>query len=175
MRNCFKSEDLCFLGLGGNYPKTLEAIKTSLKLLEKETVLVAWSSLYETEAQDYKNQANFLNCVLAILWEKDPFELLELTQGIENTLGRIRDPNLPKGPRILDIDILFLGRTRLTSPKLTIPHPGILHRRFVLEPLLELYPEFTYPGSQESLKLYLEASKNQGIYSRWPLEYNRKE
>ena len=103
------------------------------------------SSAYETEPQDDAvGQRDFLNACLAIETELEPEELLGACQHVEGELGR------PAGgphhaPRPIDVDVLLLGELEHHSERLTLPHPDLTHRRFVLEPLLELDPELALP------------------------------
>ncbi len=113
------------------------------------------SSLYETEPQDLHEQPWFLNIVIAVTTDLDPQELLVALQEVERAAGRVRFDQIPRGPRTLDIDILLFGASTIDTPTLKIPHPGMLHRRFVLEPLLEIAPEVKLPGTEEKLSTYL--------------------
>lgn len=133
----------------------------------------AVSSLYLTEAQDYIDQAPFLNLVGA--WEllpaMDAKTCLVKILGIEADLGRTRQGAIPKGPRIIDIDILLFGDYKLESPELTVPHPRMFQRRFVLEPLLEIAPDLSEPQSGTMYQAMLNSCSSQGIYSKRPLKY----
>jgi 2-amino-4-hydroxy-6-hydroxymethyldihydropteridine diphosphokinase len=93
-----------------------------------------------------------------------PLELLAHTQEIEAALGRDRSRERPKGERTLDIDILLYGRTILDSDRLTLPHPGMLERAFVLVPLLELEPGLVHPVTGIPFSEALPGVKEQGIY-----------
>lgn len=99
----------------------------------------ARSSIYETEPRDLVDQPWFLNMAASCETNASPFELLEKIRAIERDMGRVR--RIPKGPRLIDIDILLFGDEVLETPELTIPHPRMTERRFVLEPLLEVAPE----------------------------------
>lgn len=89
--------------------------------------------------------------------------VLDLIAECEGTLGRVRDPARPKGPRIIDVDLLLHGRTVMDSRRLTLPHPGIKERRFVLIPLLELAPELSCPGTGIRYWRVLESLPPQGV------------
>ncbi|HSP07192.1 MAG TPA: 2-amino-4-hydroxy-6-hydroxymethyldihydropteridine diphosphokinase, partial [Acidobacteriota bacterium] len=101
------------------------------------------SSIYETEPVDYLAQPWFLNCVIAVTSDCTPQNLLENCQRVEKEMGRVR--NLPKGPRIIDVDVLLMGTQIVNEPELVIPHPGLAVRRFVLEPLAEIAGEVVHP------------------------------
>ena len=87
----------------------------------------------------------FLNCAVELETLCEPLELLAGILAIERSLGRVRDESLPKGPRILDIDILLFGDRIIELAELTVPHPAMHLRRFVLEPLVEIAPEVRHP------------------------------
>ena len=95
------------------------------------------SSYYETEPMGYLNQGAFLNCCFKILTSLSPCQLLEVTQGIEKQMKRVKV--IVNGPRIIDLDILLFDQEQVKRPSLEIPHPRMMGRRFVLTPLLEIY------------------------------------
>ena len=99
---------------------------------------------------DHAAQGWFLNCVAEIRTTLEPVALLGRLQWIENQLGRQR--TVPKGPRTLDIDILLYGDVVLQSEELTLPHPRMFERRFVLEPLREIAPALHLPGASISVE-----------------------
>ena len=101
------------------------------------------SSFYETEPVDYLYQPWFLNCVVEGEADEDPFALLRELSGIEAWLGSRRE--FPKGPRLLDIDILLYGDQTIHTPELQVPHPRMLERKFVLVPLAEIAPGVSHP------------------------------
>lgn len=94
---------------------------------------------------EYTAQPLFLNCAAELATFREPQELLAGILAIERSLGRVREESAPKGPRILDIDILLYGDKVLESPELTMPHPAMHLRRFVLEPLGEIASEARHP------------------------------
>jgi len=111
--------------------------------LEAAGRVVAVSSVYETEPVEFTQQPWFLNCALALETGKTPRELMAAILSIEEEMGRRRVQE--KGPRSIDIDILLFGNTMIDSNELTIPHPAMHQRRFVLEPLAEIAPEAMHP------------------------------
>lgn len=136
---------------------------------ENELHITARSSLYETEPQDVTDQPWFLNLVVACETRYFPLQLLSILQRIERELGRTRSPGaIRRGPRPIDIDILVFGNTIVDAPQLTIPHPRMLERRFVLEPLLEIAPDLKYPGTNKQLKSYLPGVTSQRLSKREP-------
>ena len=113
--------------------------------------IIQRSSFYETEPQDFKDQPRFLNMALEVETACFPIQLLTLLQRIEREMGRIRGREVvPKGPRTIDLDILLYGKIALDVPQLTIPHPRMSARRFVLEPLLEIAPDLRHPVTGRS-------------------------
>lgn len=155
-----------YIGVGGNQPGTMDAILTARRIISVKMAPLTWASLYVTDPQMDINQDIFLNTVFKGIWHKDPFELLLFLQSIETALGRKRDPHRPKGPRILDLDILLFGSSQMNTPDLILPHPGICERRFVLEPLLELSPGLSAPQSSQPYADALKAVSFQGVYRR---------
>ena len=107
--------------------------------------MTASSSVYETEPQgEITDQADFLNACVAIETELAPDDLLDACKRVERKLGR--EAGGPRhGPRPIDVDVLLLGVGEHESERLTLPHPEVRSRRFVLEPLLELDPDLTLP------------------------------
>ncbi len=125
---------------------------------------MAVSSIYRSAPRYLVDQADFFNLVLHGDTSLEALDLLARTQGVENALGRDRSKEVHKGPRTLDIDILYYGAMRLALPRLTIPHPGIRERAFVLVPLLELDVGIKDPSDGTELKDFLPAVAGQGIY-----------
>ncbi len=121
------------------------------------------SSIYETEPQDIEQQPWFLNMVLECETLLLPLQLLNLLQRIEHQGGRIREGAVRRGPRSIDIDILLFGNIVMNTLQLTIPHPRITERRFVLEPLLEIAPEVRHPVTGQPLRKYLNALTGQQV------------
>jgi 2-amino-4-hydroxy-6-hydroxymethyldihydropteridine diphosphokinase len=130
-----------WLGLGSNLGDRLANLRAGCEALEREGVrIAARSHVYETEPQGGAvGQHDFLNACIEVETDLHPRGLLATAKRIEVELGR--DPDAPRhSRRPLDIDVLMLEETRIDAPDLEVPHPEIEHRRFVLEPLLELDP-----------------------------------
>lgn len=128
-----------YLGLGSNLGNREAAVQHALALLDANGVHpIRASSLYESEPVGYLDQPWFVNMAVEVETAHPPLDLLRICQGIEHELGRER--LFINGPRTIDIDILFYGDLTLATDKLTIPHPRIFERRFVLAPLAELDP-----------------------------------
>lgn len=139
----YAKSNLVFLSLGSNLENRQENIKTAIKKLKKLGAITAISSIYETEPVGYKNQNNFLNLALKLETGLLPAELLKETQKIENEMGRIR--KIKDGPRNIDIDIIFYNNKIINTEKLTIPHPKMHQRKFVLLPMKEIAGKTIHP------------------------------
>jgi 2-amino-4-hydroxy-6-hydroxymethyldihydropteridine diphosphokinase len=135
-----------FVALGSNLGDPPAQIRRALGTVAAlpETRLVARSSLYRNPPSGYLDQPEFINAVAQIETRLEPRELLEQLLAIERAHGRVR--NVPNGPRTLDLDILLYGERTVREPGLTIPHPRMLERAFVLVPLAEIAPEAVVPG-----------------------------
>jgi 2-amino-4-hydroxy-6-hydroxymethyldihydropteridine diphosphokinase len=146
-----------FLSLGSNLGLREQNLNRALAALERERIhVISRSSIYETEPQDVLQQAWFLNMAVACETTCFPLQLLTVLQRIERELGRVRGAGtIRKGPRIIDIDILLFGTVVINMPQLTIPHPRMLERRFVLEPLIEIAPDLKHSETKQPLSRYL--------------------
>jgi 2-amino-4-hydroxy-6-hydroxymethyldihydropteridine diphosphokinase len=135
-----------YLGLGSNVGDRESHLRAAIALLRERGVEVeAISSTYETEpVGEVLDQADFLNAAIRIRTELEPEALLDLCKEIEVARGRVLDA--PRhSPRPLDVDLLLLGDLELSTERLTLPHPEVSSRRFVLTPLLELDPNLCLP------------------------------
>jgi len=137
---------IAYLSFGSNVGDRLENLRKAMQQLCGEGIaLRRTSSIYETEPVENTNQDWFLNCVAEVSTTLEPLALLRKLHRIEDQLGRRR--TVPKGPRTLDIDILLYGDLVMQSEELTLPHPRMHERRFVLEPLREIAPALRQPVS----------------------------
>ena len=133
-----------YVSLGSNLGDRASNLRKAVHRLSELGVVTAVSSLYETEPVEVeRTQPWFLNCMAAIETGLMPKQFLSRTLAIEQELGRRRSAS--KGPRTLDIDIVLFGNAIVDSRGLTIPHPAMHHRRFVLEPLVEIAPDVRHP------------------------------
>lgn len=132
---------MVFLGLGANIGDRRQAIAAAVKLLgERPGITVRRvSSLYETSPVGYTDQPDFLNAVIAVDTDLEPLELLDVCLDIERRLGRVREKKW--GPRTIDIDLLLYEGRQVNCSRLTIPHPFVHKRPFVLVPLAEIAPD----------------------------------
>lgn len=132
------------LSLGSNLGRRRRNLALARLSLEKAGVtILRASSIYMTQPVDVPDQPWFLNQVLKVRAKLSPPELLELAKSIEKKMKRI--PTVDKGPRPIDIDILLAGDTVIDTPGLTIPHPRLARRNFVLVPLKEIAPRTVHP------------------------------
>jgi len=135
---------LVYLSLGSNLGDRETYLREAVSRLRQLGIIRQVSSFYETQPVEVdREQPWFLNCALAIETELMPLEFLSRMLEVERSMGRVRTE--PKGPRTIDIDILLFGHDVLDTPELTVPHPAMHQRRFVLEPLAEIAPRAMHP------------------------------
>lgn len=134
---------------------------TALRRLEKCGSVVAVSRMYETAPVEVTNQPWFLNCAARLETALEPETLMAALLEIEASLGRARTQ--PKGPRIIDLDILLYDQREIHGAKLDIPHPAMHRRRFVLAPLAEIAPLALHPAMHRSASEMLEALQSADI------------
>jgi 2-amino-4-hydroxy-6-hydroxymethyldihydropteridine diphosphokinase len=151
-----------YLGLGTNLGNREEALQQAITLLHSEDLQIKrLSPVYETSPQELTAQPWFLNMVLEAETTLMPMRLLTRVMKVEKEMGRKRI--VAKGPRVIDIDILFHGSAVVDTPQLTIPHPGVPTRRFVLEPLCELKPDLRHPVIQRPVRDLLSQTLGQAV------------
>lgn len=148
--------ELAYVGLGSNLGNRVGTIREAIRRLRKipGVSLRRVSTLRETEPEGVAVQPPFLNGVAEIGCTLGPPDLLEHLLRIENELGRVRTERW--GPRTIDLDLLLFGSRRLATERLTLPHPRLTERRFVLEPLAELCPDRIVPGTRRTVRRHLE-------------------
>ena len=155
-----------FIGIGSNLSGDLDSpasqVKRALQAIGKlsKTKLVQQSSLYQSVPVGYKDQPDFINAVVEISTQLSPENLLDALLNIEHEAGRQRP--FANAPRVLDCDLLLYDDVALHTEKLTLPHPRMLERGFVLLPLAEISPNLTLLNHGSIVKL-AQACKNQGI------------
>jgi len=147
--------NLAYLSLGSNMGDRAAHLRDAIARLQSEGRILLVSSFYETEPVEFTDQAWFLNCALALETTRTPRQLMSDILTIEQEMGRQRIQK--KGPRILDIDILLFSDQIIDSPDLTVPHPAMQNRRFVLEPLAEIAPEARHPVLKKTIRELLDA------------------
>ena len=151
------------LGLGSNLGDSRRIILGVAKVLEEVLAELRCASLYETEPLYVTDQGRFINSALAGFYDGSPEQLLQKINVIEASFGRDRFCERRWGERYLDIDILLFGDLVVKKPGLEIPHPRLKERRFALEPLLELLPEATEPGTGLFYRDICQALPDQGV------------
>jgi 2-amino-4-hydroxy-6-hydroxymethyldihydropteridine diphosphokinase len=133
-----------YLGLGTNLGDTERNLEQALRYLSEKVTILKKSSLYETEPVGFKDQPWFLNMVAEAETDLSPSELICFTQDTEKRMKRVK--TIVNGPRIIDIDILLYDDERVDAEGLTIPHPRMRERAFVMVPLYEISPELVISG-----------------------------
>ncbi|HYL10078.1 MAG TPA: 2-amino-4-hydroxy-6-hydroxymethyldihydropteridine diphosphokinase [Candidatus Acidoferrales bacterium] len=158
-----------YLSLGSNLGDRAAKIAAAIAALDAAGVRVLRQSpLYETEPVDFFTQGWFLNNVVEAETLLPPLALLGELRKIELALGSLK--LIPRGPRLLDMDILFYGDAVLHTPELEIPHPRLAERRFVLVPLAELAPEFRHPVLRRTVAELLASTKDTSRVRRFAKE-----
>lgn len=151
-----------YLSLGSNLGDREGNLRRAVERLQSNDLnVIRISSLYETEPQDFRDQPWFLNIALQAETRLFPLQLLSRIQKIQAEMASKRA--IPKGPRVIDIDILIFGNFTMETPELIIPHPRLTERRFVLEPLIEIAPELRHPVLRRSLAELLPGTRGQSI------------
>jgi 2-amino-4-hydroxy-6-hydroxymethyldihydropteridine diphosphokinase len=151
-----------YLALGTNLGDRAKNLLDAIARLETPALhVLRASSIYETEPRDVLDQPWFLNQVIQAETSLFPRQLLSFIQKIEREMGRKRGQ--PKGPRLIDIDLLLYGSAIITTPLLEVPHPRMSERRFVLEPLAELAPDLRHPESARTVRELLSRVASQSV------------
>jgi 2-amino-4-hydroxy-6-hydroxymethyldihydropteridine diphosphokinase len=144
-----------YLSLGSNVGDRAANLEAAIQELARLGAITARSSVYETEPVEVERQPWFLNVALAMETELMPKQFLSRALAIEQKLGRRRIQ--AKGPRTIDIDVLLFGGSVIDTAALTVPHPAMHQRRFVLEPLAEVAPEARHPVFKKTVREMLAA------------------
>lgn len=151
-----------YLGLGSNLGDRERMLEAALGALAAHGLRIRRvSPVYETEPQDLKEQDWFLNLVAEAETDLFPLQLLRRIGKIERQLGRTR--TVAKGPRTIDIDILLYDNAVMETPQLTVPHPRLAARRFVLAPLADLAPDLRHPVSRRTVRELLAETAGQTV------------
>jgi len=146
-----------FVGVGSNLGQKQDNCLQGIAALTSNghSRLLNQSRPYRTEPVDYPDQDWFVNCVVQVETCLDPFELLAVLQDIQKQAGRVQDA-IRFGPRILDMDIIFYDAAVIDHPDLTLPHPRMHLRRFVLKPLCDMDPALRHPILDQTVRQLLD-------------------
>lgn len=168
------SQDV-YIALGSNIGDRYEHLMSAIQLLKEhnDIVLISSSSIYETEPIGYIDQQSFLNMVVAIKTTLSPRELLAVTQSIEERCGRTRDVRW--GPRTIDLDILLFDQENMMLEDLSIPHPRMWERAFVIIPLMELFPGLYATHLKQSIQEIYKALPDKEGVRIWSPERTEEE
>jgi len=154
-----------YLGLGSNLGNRRRNLAQALQQMSQQVTVERVSSVYETEPVGYEEQPLFLNAACRISTELSPEQLLGLAKEIEAKLGRV--PSFSNVPRPIDIDILFYDDKVVSSQELTVPHPCLAERAFVLVPLAEIAPELVHPQSGRTISELLSDLGTPAGVGKW--------
>ncbi len=148
---------MILLSLGSNLGDRPANLRSAIAALAPAVRVTRESPVYETAPWGFEDQPSFLNMVVEGETDLPPLELLKFLKTLETELGRT--PTFRYGPRLIDLDILFYDDLILETPELTIPHPKLHERAFVLVPLADVAPEFVHPFIQQNIAYLLSSLK----------------
>jgi 2-amino-4-hydroxy-6-hydroxymethyldihydropteridine diphosphokinase len=160
---------IAYIQIGTNMGDRFASLNQARQLLSGEKLTIKnSSSIYETAAWGQIPQPDFLNQIICIHTSWNPDELMQHLLATEKKMGRIRTEK--KGPRVIDLDILFFDDLILSSEIVTIPHPLLQERRFILEPMVELDPDFIHPVFKKSCIELLQTCEDPLPVKKWIAE-----
>jgi 2-amino-4-hydroxy-6-hydroxymethyldihydropteridine diphosphokinase len=154
-----------YFGLGTNLGDRQANLLEARRRLVSQVTIDGASSIYETDPWGFEEQPPFLNQVLVGRTALAPEDLLTLAKSIERQMGR--QPTFRYGPRLIDIDILMVDQLRVNTERLTLPHPRLAERAFVIIPLAELAPDVNIPGADATAGELAQRMEETGGLTRW--------
>lgn len=168
MSSAVPARTRAYVALGANIGEPVQHLRAAVVDLDAlpGTTVVARSSLYRSAPVGLVDQPDFINAVVSVDTTLAPLDLLQALLAIEARHGRVR--SVPNAPRTLDLDLLLHGDAVMTSPALTLPHPRMHERAFVLQPLVEIAPDVVLPGLGPA-RDFLAAVANQEIARSEPM------
>lgn len=158
---------MIILGLGTNVGERELNLSRALQMMDSRygINIKAVSSIYETAPYGVTDQADFLNMTVLVETGLKPLELLQACLSVEREMGRVRTRRW--GPRIIDIDLLLYDDIKLSTAELTLPHPGIMQRGFVIIPLKDIAPDFFLPNGRTVSDTAVEFAGDEGAVRLW--------
>lgn len=162
-----------YVGLGSNMGDRAANLLLGVRgMLDAGLIVTRLSAIYETEPVDFIDQPHFLNMVAELrINTPRPEQMLARLLRIEYALGRRRDAEIKKGPRIIDLDLLLYGHEQRNNALLILPHPRMHERRFVLTPLVELEPQIIHPTLKQTIFDLHQSLCDNAIVTRWHPEH----
>lgn len=157
---------IVYLGLGTNLGSRSENLRSALAAMPPRVAVIDQSPVYQTPPWGFTDQADFLNQVVKAETALTPRRLLRYLKRIEKQVGRTA--TFRWGPREIDIDILFYDSLQIHTKRLTIPHPRVIERAFMLVPLADLAPDLTHPGTGLTIQEHLLQLETEGIKAYHP-------
>jgi 2-amino-4-hydroxy-6-hydroxymethyldihydropteridine diphosphokinase len=144
-----------FIGIGSNIGQSFENCKAAIRRIssDERAGLKSISSFYSTSPVSDIRQDDYINCAVEIDWQGTPFDLLDFLNGIESSMGRVREEK--NGPRVIDLDILMYGEGIIDDDRLTVPHKELHRRRFAIVPCIEIDPNLIHPALKKPLSGFL--------------------
>ena len=158
-----------YIALGSNLGDREGTLRSAIAALRQLGSVEAISSFYQTAPVGPVEQPDFLNAVVALRTTLPPQQLMAALLRIEQQRGRDRSASVPKGPRTLDLDLLSYGDAVMETPTLTLPHPSLAERKFVLAPLMEIAPQWRHPVSGKTAVVLLSELLQRGGDSSHPI------
>lgn len=152
---------IIYLALGTNLGDRMENLRQAVTALSPQMEVKAKSHVYETPPWGYEDQPKFYNQVIKADTYLQPEPLLKHLKRLEVALGR--QPNFRNGPRLIDIDLLFYDHVVQNTPTLTLPHPRLHERGFVLLPLMDIAPEFVHPVLKKNVREMISSCSLEGM------------